>query len=528
MDDEFDALVHEAFYTFMEFRPDIATFFGLHQYDTKMPSGTKESELQFIDSLSEYLEKFQHIQGLSPEKQIDRDLMISILKYYLFEEGTIRAWEKDPDPSDTLGTAIFVLFSREFAPFEERMNSITARLKKCPQFIEEFKTRVKTPVKLWQDMAKEGCSMLPMFFQIISATAQQQGLDTEELDEAAARTTDALTAYVDWMTALPSGGEPMLGRKLFEELLKLRELGLNADEILAIGEEYLRTEKEKLTKIAHKIDPSLTVEQVRTHIRTDHPLTFAETLKEYEKAISRSRALVAEKGFATLPEGESLQVMETPSFMRHIVPVAAYQPPARFEEDQMGIYIVTPVEEDSLAEHNYPSILNTSVHEAYPGHHLQLTWGNKHPSLARALSQADEFVEGWAHYCEERMRNYGMDDLKVQFVQTIDVIFRAVRIIIDVKFHCGEMTFDEALSFLKSETGMGDYAALAEVKRYTKTPGQPLSYLLGKHLLLQLQKEVQEHLRGTYSEKAFHDALLKGGSLPFPYLRRELKLKGML
>ncbi|MBU7018553.1 MAG: DUF885 domain-containing protein [Theionarchaea archaeon] len=528
MNDEFDALVHEAFYTFMDFRPDFATFFGLHQYDTKMPSGTKESQLKFIEYLSDYLKRFQDLQGLSPENLFERNLMISLLKYYFFEDGTIRQWEKDPDPSDTVGLGIFPLFSREYAPFEERLRSITARLQQCPQFINEFKTRIETPVKLWSEIAIEGCNMLPMFFQIITTTAQQKGLDTGELEEAAAKTTDALTEYVAWLTDLPCEGEAFLGRDLFEGLLKARELGLTSDEILKIGEDYLRKEKEKLKYLASQIDPTLSVEEVRNRIREEHPPTFAETLKEYDKAIAHSREVVVNQKFATVPDGERLVVMETPSFMRHIVPVAAYQSPARFEEDQMGVYIVTPVEEDSLKEHNYPSILNTSVHEGYPGHHLQLTWANKHPSLVRALSNPSEFIEGWAHYCEERMRNYGLQDIKVQIVQTLDVIFRAVRIIIDVKLHRGEMTFDESVSLLKSETGMGDYAALAEVKRYTKTPGQPLSYLLGKHLLLELQKEVQAFMKEKYSEKAFHDAVLQGGSLPFAYLREELKVKGML
>ena len=270
------------------------------------------------------------------------------------------------------------------------------------------------------------------------------------------------------------------------------------------------------------------VEEVKIRIRKEHPPTFKDTLKEYENAISQVRGVVCEQGFASLPEGERLIVMETPVFMRHIVPTAAYFGPAKFEKDQMGIYFVTPKEGDALAEHCYSSIVNTSVHEAYPGHHLQLSWANKNPSLVRALSEAPEFVEGWAHYCEERILNYGLKDTKLQIMQAIDVIFRAVRIIIDVRLHCKEMTFDEAIAFLRKETGMEHSTALAEVKRYTKGPTYPLSYLLGKHLFMKLQKEVQSHTKESYSEKAFHDAVLQAGNLSFACLREELKLKGTL
>ena len=530
MNDEFDALVNETFYALMEFRPDFATLFGLHEYNKKMPTATKEAHLTFISALSEYLQKFQEIspEELSPDRQIDRKLMISTLNYHFFQEGKIRHWERDPDLSEMIGGAIFPLFSRDFAPFKERFESITARVSQFPQFIKDFRTRVKTPVKLWLDMTREACSTLPFFFQIISQTAQQKELDTTELDEAAAKTAEALNEYMGWLDTLSCEGEPILGRELFEELLKVRNLGYTADEILKVGEHYLKNEKRKLEELAAVIDSSQTVQEVRTAILQDHPPTFEDTLKEYEKAITRARETVEKTGFATIPDGERLTVMETPPFLRHIVPVAAYLSPAKFEDSQIGIYVVTPVEGDSLKEHNYASILNTSVHEAYPGHHLQFTWANKNPSLARVLSHAPEFIEGWAHYCEERMRDYGLTDPKVKFVQTAGVIFRAVRIIIDVKLHCGEMTFDEAVSFLKSEAGREEYAAVAEVKRYTKTPTYPLSYLLGKHVLLELQKDVQNHLREKYSGKDFHNTILQAGSMPFPYLREELKLKGML
>lgn len=530
MNGEFDALVQEAFDSLMEFRPDLATYLGLHQYDKKMPSGSRESHLQFLATLSEYLEKFQSVPGedLSPDREIDRRLMIFNMKNFLFQEGDIRLWEKDPDVAEPLGTTLVPLFAREYAPFEERLESITARLAQFPLFIEEFKTRITQPVQLWVDMAKEGSSMLPLFFQIISGTAQGEGLDTDELNEASAKTQDALSGYIEWLGSLSCEGEPLLGKDLFEKLLHVRGLGYTADEIVKIGKMYLEQEKKELKELAATIDPSLSAEEVRASILQDHPPTFADTVKEYEKAISKMRTIVEEKGFATIPENERLIVMETPSFVRHIIPVAAYSAPARFEDDQMGIYFVTPVEGDSLKEHNYPSILNTSAHEGYPGHHLQLTWANKNPSLVRLLSFAPEYVEGWAHYCEERMRDYGLEDIRIQIVQTAAIIFRAARIIIDVKLHCGEMTFDEAVSFLEKEAGREHYAAIAEVKRYTKTPGQPLSYLLGKHLLLQLQKDVKNHLKEKYSDKQFHDVLLQAGTMPFPYLREELKLKGML
>ncbi|MGD2248998.1 MAG: DUF885 domain-containing protein [Candidatus Methanofastidiosia archaeon] len=526
---EFDALVKEAFDTVMEHRPDMATMLGLHEYDTKMPSGTKDAQIALINNLDEYYSKFQTIskEELPPQKQIDFDLMLNIIQYHLFMEKEVKNWEKDPDLAGVIGYSIVPLFSRQFAPFEERLQSITARLQKCPQFVREFKSRITNPVKLWLDMAKVACSTLPVFFTIISQTAKEKGLETDELDEAALKTAESITEYMNWLDTLSCSGEPVLGRKKFETLIQLRKLGYTPDEILVIGEAYLAEGKSQLQKLASTVDPDSTPEHVLATMKKDHPETFEEVISEYQKAMATLRTLVKEKEFASLPE-ERLIVQETPVFLRHIVPIAAYFPPAPFEEDQMGIYFVTPVKGDALAEHNYTSIINTSVHEAYPGHHLQLIWANKHPSLVRLLTNAPEFVEGWAHYCEERMQNYGLDDNKIRLIQTKDMIFRAVRIIIDVNLHCNEMNCEQAITFLQKETGMDPQTATAEVKRYTKTPGQPLSYLLGKHMLLHLQKDVKTHMKDAYSEEKFHDAMLKAGSMPFPYMRRELKLKNML
>ena len=527
MNDEFDSLVHDVFYYFMEVRPDIATSFGLHQYDRKMPSATKEAQETFLKTLSEYLQKLQDINqdDLSPNRRIDRNLMIYTLKCNLLD-GEIRWWEKDPDVTAIVGGALLPLFAREFAPLEKRLHSITARIDQIPKFIKEFSTRIETPVELWREIAKEACGMLPFYFQVISDCAQHQKLDVTELEEASTRASDALTEYKAWLNTLPCEDTPLLGKDLFERVLQVRELGLTADEILALGENYLRREKKKLKELTTSVDPSSSVRHVRDQVLSSSPPTFEDTVKGYENAITLARELVSAREFATLPKNERLVIMETPSFLKHLIPMAAYSPPARFEEDQLGIYYVTRT--DSLKEHNYAAIVNTSIHEGYPGHHLQAVWANKNPSLARKLTFVPEFVEGWAHYCEERMRDYGLNDLNLQIGQTIATILRAVRMICDVKLHCGKMALHEVVFLLEKETGMGHAAAFAEAREYTRSPAGPLSYLLGKYLLLQLQEDVRAHKKEKYSEKQFHDALLQAGNMPFRYLKEELKLKGML
>src|SRR5207247_6321767 len=123
---------------------------------------------------------------------------------------------------------------------------------------------------------------------------------------------------------------------------------------------------------------------------------------------------------ARIPQNEELTVTETPSYLRHVIPCAAYNAPPRFEARKQGFYMVTPVEDKPamLREHSYAGTRNTAVHEGYPGHHLQLTCASLNPSHARILGDAVETVEGWAHYCEDMMKEAGLsEDPKTKFVQ---------------------------------------------------------------------------------------------------------------
>jgi uncharacterized protein (DUF885 family) len=180
-----------------------------------------------------------------------------------------------------------------------------------------------------------------------------------------------------------------------------------------------------------------------------------------------------------------------------------------------------------MREHNYSSISNTSIHEAYPGHHLQLSVAAQHPSLSRALTNAPEFVEGWGMYSEQMMREQGFDDApNFRLNMHTDAIWRACRIILDVRMHRGQIGVDDAIRYMVERTSFEEANARAEVLRYTYTPTYQLSYLLGKVLLLQLRADESARLGSRFSLKRFHDALLRNGSLPISFQRRLLAGEG--
>jgi len=144
--------------------------------------------------------------------------------------------------------------------------------------------------------------------------------------------------------------------------------------------------------------------------KADHP-SEDRFVEEYRREVDRARDFVQARRLATLPEGESLRVVETPAFQRTVTPFAAYVPPAPFEGGREGVLWVTPPDANAPAElrarmlqdHMRPAIPATVAHEAYPGHHLQLSVAGRIASKVRRFFVTPLLIEGWAFYCEELM-----------------------------------------------------------------------------------------------------------------------------
>jgi len=531
--ERFDRLAKGLFDEIIELQPHAATYLGLHQYDHLMPEGSKDTVFKLMRLLHSYLDKFSEISpsSLDFDRRLDLELAKDMLRLELFYLEDWPVWRMFPGAPDTIGDALFPLLVRDFAPLETRLRSITERLKASPRYLEETKSRLEDPVRIYCDISLEVADKLPLFLEEISgaATSVKDSALKSEVEDATGRVKDTLSKYQEWLKGEreKARADFALGPDRLERLLALRGLEMSSAEILRLGEEYLRDSKEKLRKYAEMIKPGASVEEVRALLKSHHPRNFQEALEAYRREIGRSREFVVKSNFASIPPNEELIVMETPSFLRSTTPFAAYFAPPKFEERQLGIYIVTPpANEEMLKEKSYYAISNTSVHEGYPGHHLQLSCSNQNPSLIRLMAHSTEFVEGWAHYCEETVKELGYDDTpEHRFIQTLDMLWRAVRIIVDVKLSSGKMSFTEAVDFMVSKIGMVREGALAEVKRYTYTPGYPLSYLLGKHLLFELKRMALDKLGDRFDPHWFHDTLLYAGSMPIKYHRLNLMEK---
>ncbi len=535
--EKFEKLNMEMFKKVMEKNPGYATFLGLHDpYDWLMDDASREDVFENLELVKQWVDNMKktiNYGELSDDRKIDWkiiELYHERFEFYVMEH---RTWETNPDAFDEVGSVFFIMLTRDYAPIEKRVDAMVARMEKLPKYLEQFRTRFEKsePVKLWTDVAIESCQQVSGLFQFIVAATK--GVVSEDLHNRLVKTVTNLQPtikeHLEWLQSLSQRTKTdwALGRDKFDKLLKIRGLGMTADEIHELGTKYLDEMKQERARLAELIAPGKSIHKVMELIESKAPRTFEEALKTTKEAMKKSRDFLIENDLVTIYPDDKLHVEETPAFMAPLLPFAALIPPGKFDKRQEGIYIVTrPKDIKNLGKHlNYASIPGTAVHEGFPGHFLQSAVSNR-GSLVRLFASGTETIEGWAHYCEEMMTEHGfIKGAEAEFMKVNDGIWRAVRIIVDVQLSRGEMTFDQAVDMLMKEAGMSKEAAVAEVRRYTMTPGYPLSYLVGKHLILQLRDDIKNRMGKRFSEKFFHDTITANGELPIALLREVFDMK---
>ena len=535
LDQAMDALGEEFVHWAAKQHPEYATYIGIHEYDHSLADSSLAALRHETRQLKDFRARLEALKPaeLSADRKIDRRFLIDAITLDLFQEEVLHRSESFPSGPGDFGTSIMLIFNRDFAPLPDRLHSIASRFAASPKFLEAVKERLNRPIKLWTEMEAETCAQMQGLLKMVEEVAKSSlpPSDFENLANASAKAAEALTDHGNWLREmiLPKAKDEIgIGTRNFDRLIKLRRLGLTADEIYSLGRKYLASAKKDLRALAGQIKPGASVEEVTELVQAKHPKDFGEALAMTTRAMNEAKEFVAEKNLATFPPSEELKVIETPGYLRHVMPIAAYMPSAPFDPVQQGIYMVTPVAKSSeeLKKHSFSKIWVTAVHEGYPGHHLHNSCAASNRSVARKYQWAIETVEGWALYCEEMMPEHGFHtELETRFSQTQDLIWRACRVVIDVDLNRRKMTFDQAVDMLMREAGLEKQSAIAEVKRYTYTPGYPLSYLIGKHMIMGLRERMRKGLGKKYSDKQFHDTFLYAGLMPMSLIREVYEQK---
>jgi uncharacterized protein (DUF885 family) len=542
-DEKFQQLVDQYLEARWHDSPLQATFTGIHKYDDQVGSLSVASaktryqnNKQFADRISREIDASK----LNESNAIDYKLIQEEIDEEGFSLNQSHDLERDPSIyAQVIAGTGFIMFSRDFAPLPERMKNLTARMEKFPQLLEEGKKNLTNPPKLWTNIAAETTKgAIGLYQQLIGpAVAQVPGEEDLKKRFAAANKNllAALTSYEEFLEkdlTARSTGDFKDGRDHFVYRLKnFYLIDQTPEEIKAIAQKVLEQSEADMAAEARQVDANKKWWEILDDAKKKH-WPSEQVLPEYSKCTERARQWVIDQKIATIPE-EKLQVIETPLFMRFVVPYAAYFSPAPFEKEQKGFYFVTPLDKSLPKEQQegklgelYIDVENTTLHEGYPGHHLQFIHQFR-LSKIRRLSTTSIMSEGWGLYCERLGEEFKFYSTPIDSMQAYRwLIVRAVRVLVDVGLHVDGMTYDQAVKMMLDHAKLERPGAEGEVRRYTQSPTQPLSYLMGMRMIRDLRDHVQRAQGDKFSLQDFHDHLLDYGSIP-PKMIQESMMKDL-
>jgi uncharacterized protein (DUF885 family) len=510
--------------------PEAATHFGFHDYDhllSRHDDETDKAQRALVAETKAALGKIDRGR-LARASQTDYDHLLSDLQVAEFDREREDFRETRPGMYIPTGS-VFAVLVRDFAPAGRRLRSAIERLKQFRRVTEDGKEHLKSPPRVWTEMALEQAKGALQFIESLPKLASE-GLRADPslekpLGDAMAEAQGAIEGYRAFLRddLLPrSEGDWRAGKEKFDFHLKRHHfLEHDSDSLAALGSEVFAETLSLMENEAAALRPGSTWHDTLEILKADHPT--ADALKAtYDAEMLRSRRHVVDNDLVTIPAGEHLRVIDTPEFARHVLPFAAYHPPAPLDDDQTGLFYVTPIDpaappeaqEERLRGQNDHWITVVALHEGYPGHHLQLVRAAQVGSKLRRLAGSSLFAEGWALYCEGLMYDTGFFKAPgTRLVQLEARLWRAARVMIDASIHSGNMTFDEAVDFLSSKVKLSRPHAIAEVKRYTVSPTQPMTYIVGMREIMRIRSEQERKLGSEFDLKGFHDALLSAGTL---------------
>ncbi len=268
------------------------------------------------------------------------------------------------------------------------------------------------------------------------------------------------------------------------------------------------------------------VERVLRRIGQEHgkPEQIIEDTRGTVGAIKR---FIASAGILTLPDPDRCQIIEMPEFQRgNSIAYMASPPP--LDANATGHYAMSPPPaswdaarvRSFMEEYNRHMLQILTIHEAYPGHYVQMEYANRNPSLIRKVLGSGVFIEGWAVYTEQMMldQGYGEGDHALRLSQLKFYLRAVANAILDHRMHCEDMTDEQAMDLLVGQSFQSEGEARLKVIRSKQSSVQLSTYFAGRMAHYNLRQQIQRELGERFVLGKYHEAVLSNGSIPVRYL----------
>ncbi len=528
--------------------PVHSTWLGIHKYDNKFGKYSSEDSDQEYEDVNRFLIELNQIDHtkLSKEYQIDYFILKNAMEKMQFNYEELKTSEWNPMAVPwIIGDGISSLTDRNFAPVENRTANLVHRIRAIPRVVTEIQNRITNAPEIYTITAIKQMNGIFTMLESAASTMSASSNIMDSLDAVIEIAETALRKYHLWLEddLLPRSEKDFrIGRDLYNKKFNFSvNENISPESVLKSAYENLANTQEKMFKISLPLyllendepvwvsrkDTLDVIRWMLNEIADDHGSrdyvvqNARNTIKELENFIQVNHIL-------TLDDSQPLLLRETPEYQRGVA-IAGLDAPGPFEDKLKTFYNISPIPEDwtdekaesFLREYNDISLKILSIHEALPGHYVQLYYAREHPSEIRAVFGSGVMIEGWAHYCEGMMVDAGLGggDPRYKIVQLKWALRGITNAIIDQEIHAGTMTKEEAI-YLMTEEGFQELSE-AEGKwvRAQLTSCQLSTYFIGTQKMWNLRRSIEKKLGKSFNLKNFHEEVLSFGSIPVKYIR---------
>jgi uncharacterized protein (DUF885 family) len=545
----FAALAARFLEGYFQREPVAATEAGDHRHDARWPdpSAAGEDEARrFYASMLDELVRIP-VGELDPQDRVDHAMLENQLRYSIFAIDELRAPEVSPlHYTRLIGDGLDPLVSRSFATPEARARSVLGRLQGIPALVEVAKKRLTRPPRLHTETAiTQNRGLIKLCDgEVASAFAKISDAElSSALAGAGSRAARALEDFQRFLEKdlLPrSDGEVRLGRARFEKKLRFYlDDAVDPDAVARGARELLERTQREMVETAKELWPSLfprkkmpptgkpeerkaLIKQVLDALAEDHP-TNDTIVKEAREQLALATAFVHQHDLVRVPD-EACAVIEMPEYRRGVA-VAYCDASGPLEAKPETFYAISPTPESwdekrklsFYREYNRSMLVDLTIHEAMPGHFLQLMHGVRGPSKLRAVFSSGPFVEGWAVYSEWLMARYGFGGPKVRIMREKMVLRLAVNALLDHGVHAGNMSEAEGIALMTGEAFQEEGEAVGKWRRALLTSAQLTTYYYGFTEMMKLRAEHEK--QPGFTERAYNDRLIGFGAPSLRHLR---------
>ncbi|MFQ6004906.1 MAG: DUF885 domain-containing protein [Woeseia sp.] len=534
--------------------PVNATLIGDHRADGDLDQLDMEGRAAVRKIYEKHLADLGNIewQSLSRPNQVDAGLLRNEIESRLWRLESLQEWAWNPLVYVELsGDAIYGLMARDFAPLSERLDAAVSRLEQIPRFLEESRAALQSH-RVPKIHAETAVRQNPGLTSIIE-TMIEPHLDSfprEFRFRAQAAVAAAKTAVADqqaWLEEelLPrAAGDFRIGAVLFDAKLRFtlnsplsrREIRTRAEnEYASVRDQMYRLAKElyaaqyPFTSFPDEPDDAYRQLVIRHGLEKAYQRLPARDgiVAVAEEYLQQATDFVRERNLVTVPD-DPIEIIIMPEYQRGVT-VAYLNPPGPLDKGQKTFYAVAPLpshwtdeQVDSfLREYNLFSIQDLTIHEAVPGHYLQLALSNRYPSALRSVLWSGPFVEGWAVYAERLMIDQGyMDNDPLMRLINLKWYLRAItNAIIDQAIHVDGMSRDAAMKLMIEGGFQEEREAAGKWVRAQLTSAQLSTYFVGFQEHVDMRTAVEQAWGEEFTLRRYHDQALSYGSPSVKYVR---------